>query len=198
MWMTSCTRKWAGRILGILQKVSWDLPRWKKVDVRSLAEALWQVSHVVWGRWKISIERWYLPPYVEKPFNSKVIKGFIPELRSRKFFFVFRDSYVNYVIFMDIMNILCPFHKRGYLFRTACLGDERRERKHKATREKRNKKKKPKTRETKCGNPPRKMKRKSGRKTVDRRPPEKKKGKRRETAQLQEKKKKRHEKKINK
>ena len=26
----------------------------------------------------------YLSPYVEKPFNSKVIKSFVPELRSRK------------------------------------------------------------------------------------------------------------------
>ena len=25
---------------------------------------------------KVSIERWYLSPYVEKPFNSKVIKKF--------------------------------------------------------------------------------------------------------------------------
>ena len=28
---------------------------------------------------KVSIERWYLSPYVEKPFNSKVIKSFVPE-----------------------------------------------------------------------------------------------------------------------
>ena len=30
----------------------------------------------------------YLSPYVEKPFNSKVIKSFVPELRSRKCFCV--------------------------------------------------------------------------------------------------------------
>ena len=46
---------------------------------------------------KVSIERWYLWTYVEKPFNSKVIKSFVPELRSRKCFFVFRDFYVIYV-----------------------------------------------------------------------------------------------------
>ena len=39
----------------------------------------------------------YLSPYVEKPFNSKVIKSFVPELRSRKCFFVFRDSSVIYL-----------------------------------------------------------------------------------------------------
>ena len=27
-----------------------------------------------------------LPPYVEEPLNSKVIKSFVPELRSRKHF----------------------------------------------------------------------------------------------------------------
>ena len=45
-------------------------------------------------------------PYVET-FNSKVIKGFVPELRSRYVFFVFRDSYVLYIY---KMNILCAFH----------------------------------------------------------------------------------------
>ena len=42
---------------------------------------------------KASIETLYLSPYVET-FNSKVIKGFVPELRSRYMFFKFRDSYV--------------------------------------------------------------------------------------------------------
>ena len=44
---------------------------------------------------------------MSKPFNSKVIKGFVPELRSRYMFFVFRDSYV---LCIDVMNILCTFH----------------------------------------------------------------------------------------
>ena len=50
-----------------------------------------------------------LSPNVEKPFKSKLIKSFVPELRSRKcfFFFVFRDSYVFYIW---VMNILCTFH----------------------------------------------------------------------------------------
>ena len=33
-------------------------------------------------------------PYVEERLNSKVIKSFLPELRCRYVFFVFRDSYV--------------------------------------------------------------------------------------------------------
>ena len=47
---------------------------------------------------KVVIERLCLSrPYVEKPFNSKVIRSFVPELRSRQVFFVFRDSCVIYV-----------------------------------------------------------------------------------------------------
>ena len=44
-------------------------------------------------------------PYVET-FNSKVIKGFVPELRNRYVFFVFRDSYV---LRTYVMNIPCTF-----------------------------------------------------------------------------------------
>ena len=70
---------------------------------------------------KVSIERGYLTPYVEKPLNSKVIKSFVPELRSRKCFFflcVFRDSYV---INMCVMNILCTFHIFMYGYVTFML-----------------------------------------------------------------------------
>ena len=56
---------------------------------------LGQVSHEMWGRWKGRNRKIVpLPPYVEKPLNSKVIKSFAPELRSRYVFFEFRDSYV--------------------------------------------------------------------------------------------------------
>ena len=57
------------------------------------------------SRWK-SQHRKIVPisPYVEKPFNSKVIKSFVPELRSRQEFFVFRDSYV---LCIYVMNIPC-------------------------------------------------------------------------------------------
>ena len=34
------------------------------------------VAHVLGADGKVNIERWYLSPYVEKPFNSKVIKKF--------------------------------------------------------------------------------------------------------------------------
>ena len=87
----------ARRIWGILKKsVSWVLPRKKTVDFRLLVEALRRVRTFFWGGTdrKASIERLCISlPYVET-FNSKVIKGFVPELRSRYLFFVFRDSYV--------------------------------------------------------------------------------------------------------
>ena len=55
---------------------------------------LGQVSHEMGSRWK-SQNRKIVPlsPYVEKPLNSKVMKSFVPELRSRYLFFVIRDSY---------------------------------------------------------------------------------------------------------
>ena len=55
---------------------------------------------------KVIIERLCISlPYVET-FNSKVIKSFVPELRSRYVFFVFRDTHV--------MNIICTFHTYLY------------------------------------------------------------------------------------
>ena len=43
------------------------------------------------GRWKSQNRKnVYLSPYVEEPLNSKVIKSFVPELRSRKCFSCFR------------------------------------------------------------------------------------------------------------
>ena len=84
-------RKRARRIRGIWKKsVSWVFASEEDGWHSELAEALWRVPHVVVvvggvGRWK-SLHRKivYLSPYVEKPFNSKVIKSFVPELRSRK------------------------------------------------------------------------------------------------------------------
>ena len=57
---------------------------------------------------KASIERLCFSPYSKKPLNSKVIKSFVPELRSRQVFFVFRDSYVLCIYVMNVS--LCTFH----------------------------------------------------------------------------------------
>ena len=69
-----------------------------------------------WADEKVVIERLCLClPYVEKPFNSKVIISFIPELRSRQVFFVFRDSYVIYIyeLWTFYVHFTYPYH--GYV-----------------------------------------------------------------------------------
>ena len=52
---------------------------------------------------KASIERLCLSPYVVKSFNSKVIKSFVPELRSRMCFWCF--GIPMFYIYMS-MNVL--------------------------------------------------------------------------------------------
>ena len=87
--------------------------RTRRVDFRLLAEAR-LVAFVAGatrvgggGRWKSQNRKnVYLSPCVGKPLNSKVIKSFVPELRSRKCF-VFRDSYVLCIYVTNIMNVLC-------------------------------------------------------------------------------------------
>ena len=55
---------------------------------------------------KVIIERLCISLPYAGTFNSKVIKGFVPELRSCYVFFVFRDSYV---LCIYVTNILCIF-----------------------------------------------------------------------------------------
>ena len=86
--MTSCTGSVRGGFGKIWESQSWVLPRRKTVDFRLLAEALRRVRTCWWGcRWKSQNRKnVYLSPYVEEPLDSKVIKSFVPELRSRKCF----------------------------------------------------------------------------------------------------------------
>ena len=60
--------------------------------------------HTCWGcGWKSQDRKnVYLSPYVEEPLNSKVIKSFVPELRSRYVFFEYRDSYVLFLWTFDV------------------------------------------------------------------------------------------------
>ena len=88
------------------KSVSWVLPWQKTVDFRLLTEAWRRVRTWFGADRKVSIEKWYLSPYVEKPFNSMVIKSFVPELRSRKCFLCFGSpmlsiymTYEHYVHF---------------------------------------------------------------------------------------------------
>ena len=64
--------------------------------------------HTCWGGGdgKVIIERLCISlPYVET-FKSKVIKGFVLELRSRYVFFVFQGSYVLCICVTNIMIVL--------------------------------------------------------------------------------------------
>ena len=110
---------------GILKKaVSWveTRHRTRRVDFRFLAEALGR-CRMRWGggRWKSQNRKnVYLSPYVEEPLNSKVIKSFEPEQRSRKCFFVFRDPmfylfghsmYVSHIAISWLRYTICTHFK---------------------------------------------------------------------------------------
>ena len=93
-------------------QLSWVLPREKTVGFRLLAEArpvaiVVGATRVGGGGWKSQNRKnVYLSPYVEEHLNSKVIKSFVPELRSRKCFSCFEIP-MFYVYMLHIyMNIL--------------------------------------------------------------------------------------------
>ena len=65
------------------KSVSWDLASEEEGWLLLARRGFVSGAHVVWVRWKSQV---YLSRYVEKPLNSKVIKTFVPELRSRKSF----------------------------------------------------------------------------------------------------------------
>ena len=103
--VTSPHRKRAGDF-GNLKKVSRveTRHRTRRVDLRLLAEALGRCRTRWWwwwgGRWKGQNRKIRpLSPYVEKPLNSKVIKSFVSELRSRKCFSCFEIP-MFYVIYI--------------------------------------------------------------------------------------------------
>ena len=89
-WMTSCTGSVRGGFGGFekSQLVEFLRPN-RKVVFRGSPRPCGGCHTWFGADGKVSIERWYLSPYVEKPLNSKVIKSFVPELRSRKCFSCF-------------------------------------------------------------------------------------------------------------
>ena len=100
--MTSRTG-WARMVLGIWRKLL-ELRtghRTRRVDFRLLSEALGRCrTRLGRGRWKSQNRRIVLlSPYVEKPLNWKVIKSFVPELKSRKCFSCFEIP-MFYVIYI--------------------------------------------------------------------------------------------------
>ena len=83
------------RVLRFVKSPLVEIETWASAD-----EYVRYGRRTCWGAdGKVSIERWYLSPYVEKTFNSKVIKSFLPELRSRKclvFFFFCVSGFLCY------------------------------------------------------------------------------------------------------
>ena len=102
--------------LGDFEKVSWVescLGR-RRLTFACSRMPLWRVPHVLGGRWKSQNRKnVYLSPYVKEPLNSKVIKSFVPELRSRKCFSCFEIPMLYICIFH--IGMLCPFHTYPYL-----------------------------------------------------------------------------------
>ena len=113
MWVTSRTGN-----------VGWDLRKVSELSFsvwgrrltfgirRDQTSSLWWVSRVVVvGCWWKSQRRKivYHSPHVEKPFNSKVIKSFVPELRSRK---VFRVSGFLCYLYMSYEHSIYISHIR--------------------------------------------------------------------------------------
>ena len=99
-WMTSCTGSVCGGFRGFEESELVEfkrpngrvefLPRKKTVDFRSSPRPCGGCGTWFETDGKVVIERLCLSfPHVEKPFNSKVIKSFVPELRCRKCFSCF-------------------------------------------------------------------------------------------------------------
>ena len=102
--MTSCTGSARGGFWKMTE--SCVLPRKKKVDFRLFAVALCRVRTCFGVDGKVCIERLYLSSYVEKLFNSEVIKSFVPEIRSCKSFSYFGIPmvYIYIYIYMFMMS----------------------------------------------------------------------------------------------
>ena len=91
MWMTSCTGSVLGGFGGFEKshRVVFKRPK-KTVDFRGSPRPCGGCRTWFGADGKVIIERLCLSlHHVEKPFNSKVIKSFVTELRSRKCFLCF-------------------------------------------------------------------------------------------------------------
>ena len=83
---------------------------WLSLARRSQARGLGQVTHEMGDRWKSQNRKnVYLCPYVEEPLNSKLIKSFVPELRSRKCFSCFEipmfDVFMLWTLYVHFTHI---------------------------------------------------------------------------------------------
>ena len=108
MWMTSCTES--------AREGFWEI--WKGQDLRTRLSGLaaakricaLRALHEMGGRLKSQNRKnMYLSPYVEEPLNSKVIKSFVPELRSRKCFSYFGIPMFYVYIYIYIWTFYVRF-----------------------------------------------------------------------------------------
>ena len=114
----------ARRIWGIFKKsVSWvesclGRRRLNFAGSRGLVAGATRVG----CRWKSQNRKnVYLSPYVEEPLNSKVIKSFVPELRSRKCFSYFEFPMFYVYIYEHYMSILHICIWLLYRWKSFCL-----------------------------------------------------------------------------
>ena len=122
MWIMSCT--WSvvhGGFWGFWKSQLVELKtrhRTRRVNFRG-SQRWVEFAHyghrTRWGgRWKSQNRKnVYLSPYVEEPLNSKVIKSFVPELRSCKCFRVSRFLCSMYICYKHPMCI-SHIHVYGY------------------------------------------------------------------------------------
>ena len=112
-------RKCTRRILGILKKSVSRVLRSEEKGWLSLAHSGFVAGATCVGEdGKASIERLCLSPYVKKPLNSKVIKSFVPELRSRKCFSCFGiPMFYVYMLWTFYVRFTYPYHGYGKIGR---------------------------------------------------------------------------------
>ena len=86
---------------GRFEKSQWVefLAQKKKVDFRELAEALYRVRTWFGADGKVSC--------IEKPLNSKLIKSFVPQLRSRKCCFFCVSGFLCYLCALWTLWTFC-------------------------------------------------------------------------------------------
>ena len=122
-------RKRARRIWGDLRKVRELSSASKKDGWLSLARrGLVSGARVLgWGGvgsdGNVSIGRLCLSLYVEKPLNSKVIKGFVTELRSRKCFLCFGISMLYIYIYIYIYELWTFYAHFTYPYHSMVHGE---------------------------------------------------------------------------
>ena len=134
--MTSCTGSTHGGFWGLWRK--WvelnsasGKDGWLSLARQSQASGLMAGATRVGGgggggRWKSQNRKnVYLSPYVGGPLNSKVIKSFVPELRSRKYFSCFEiPMFYVYKLWTLYVRFAYPYHGYGTVSCCRFLGEQ--------------------------------------------------------------------------